>query len=247
MSDLDRLRGVLSDKERELIDFAADHASDVMTADVSDGDRGSIALGFLALMAKGRPQRQTITIEHRPEPKALEKPRPVVTPYVAQRVAGILETGILPEPAAPLMPETDMRAPSVAKRETLYSRIAAALAKHGNNRTLAAEEVGCDRRRVHNYCHMNGIKMPDGTDERRGAEKFADAVATKPIPAAGMRPDPPDRVAATNAKHPQYQKPPAAVAPKQRKCMTCTDPFLSEGSHNRMCTKCRHLSEGIAA
>jgi hypothetical protein len=26
---------------------------------------------------------------------------------------------------------------------------------------------------------------------------------------------------------------------KRRKCMTCGDPFMSEGAHHRMCTKCR--------
>ncbi|UTS79538.1 hypothetical protein OL67_000585 [Phaeobacter piscinae] len=26
---------------------------------------------------------------------------------------------------------------------------------------------------------------------------------------------------------------------KRRKCMTCSDPFMSEGAHNRMCNPCR--------
>jgi hypothetical protein len=271
MSDRDRLTDLIEGKRREIGDFVLATAVDVMSADMNEADKGQVALSLLGLVTKARPA--PVTIEHAPAPKQIEKPRPVVSPYIAKRVAGIMETGILPEPAAPLVPETDMRAPPVipeaeaiveaiaapapvAKRETLYSRIAAALAKHGNNRTLAAEEVGCDKRRVHNYCHLHDIKMPDGTDARRRKKMLSAPIPAaimkpdrpvKPIPAAGMMPDRPVRVYAADVKHPQYQKPPASVAPKERKCMTCTEPFMSEGPHNRMCPKCRHLSEGIAA
>lgn len=31
----------------------------------------------------------------------------------------------------------------------------------------------------------------------------------------------------------------ARAAKVQRKCMTCTQPFMSEGPHNRMCKSCR--------
>ena len=33
----------------------------------------------------------------------------------------------------------------------------------------------------------------------------------------------------------------------ERRCMTCSDPFISEGMHNRMCNSCRaHRSEFVA-
>jgi hypothetical protein len=98
MNDLVRLQDMIEGKRREIGDFVLTTTSDVMSADMGEADRGQVALGLLGLVAKTRPQRQTVTIERRPEPKALEKPR--VPPYVAARIKGILETGILPEPAA---------------------------------------------------------------------------------------------------------------------------------------------------
>ena len=38
---------------------------------------------------------------------------------------------------------------------------------------------------------------------------------------------------------PEPDRPPDA---KERRCLSCTQPFLSEGIHNRMCFKCRSKS-----
>jgi len=32
---------------------------------------------------------------------------------------------------------------------------------------------------------------------------------------------------------------------KRRKCMTCSDQFMSEGAHHRMCAKCRSGASAI--
>ena len=36
-----------------------------------------------------------------------------------------------------------------------------------------------------------------------------------------------------------YKKPKPKLDKKERDCMMCYNPFLSEGIHNRICTKCK--------
>jgi hypothetical protein len=232
VNDLARLTDLLDAKRRELVDFAVDMSSDVLTADVSDTDRGAVAVGLLELLAKGRPQRQTVTIEHRPEPKALEKPR--VPPYVAARIKGILETGILPEPAEPIVPEAITKESPVTVRKSFTDDVLmAALAKHGNHRRKAAAEAGCSFDRMKTFARLNNV--PNSVVSKYRPE------AVKPIPAAGM--------SGANRSHPRYeQKPVAAADPKQRKCIRCQNPFMSEGRHNHQCEECaRKSNRDIAA
>lgn len=36
---------------------------------------------------------------------------------------------------------------------------------------------------------------------------------------------------------------PAADVPAERACISCGEPFMSEGWHNRLCPKCRRRSD----
>lgn len=42
---------------------------------------------------------------------------------------------------------------------------------------------------------------------------------------------------------PDLKNAPKRGALKQRACMCCRTPFLSEGSHNRLCVRCRNKSD----
>lgn len=44
-----------------------------------------------------------------------------------------------------------------------------------------------------------------------------------------------------------YRQPTLKNVRTERACMTCIDPFQSEGNWNRMCSRCRNLTTGIAA
>lgn len=57
-----------------------------------------------------------------------------------------------------------------------------------------------------------------------------------PVPAGAEQPAPPAQWQPTPLRQ-------ARPSPKERACMTCTKPFLSEGPHNRMCGSCRQLSQ----
>lgn len=39
-------------------------------------------------------------------------------------------------------------------------------------------------------------------------------------------------------------KVPEARRPRERRCMCCSEPFLSEGFHNRLCKTCRLRNDG---
>lgn len=65
-----------------------------------------------------------------------------------------------------------------------------------------------------------------------------------PPPAAPAHP------AAAKQRHPMPTPPQPGRTPKparkERRCMTCAKPFLSEGAHNRMCAPCRQLPSPFA-
>ena len=249
MSDLDRLTGLIDGKRREIDDFVLATAGDVMSASMSEIDRGAVALGLLGLVAKARPA--PVTIEHAPTPRAIEKPR--VQPYFARRAAEILETGILPAAREPV---TEMRVPPMMPVEEAAATVAPAPVVEATPETTVAARMA----------KMRAARTPKFTDEVIGAALRAvggkAAVAAKNLGcsmttitkyrlrkglATSRRPAcKPGEL----KKHHRYEQAPAMKARKEsreRKCMTCTKPFMSEGHHNRMCTGCRQLSEGIAA
>lgn len=81
--------------------------------------------------------------------------------------------------------------------------------------------------------------QPTGTMSNADCDEIMRRAAAPP-----PTPSPPSAHRIRN-RHENHCRPKPAL--KQRSCMTCEKPFLSEGPHNRMCTGCRHRSEGIAA
>lgn len=50
-----------------------------------------------------------------------------------------------------------------------------------------------------------------------------------------------NRIAALAAKGHAVRKTAALSGSRERSCMTCCKPFMSQGAHHRMCGHCRHL------
>ena len=41
-----------------------------------------------------------------------------------------------------------------------------------------------------------------------------------------------------------YKKPKPKLDTKERDCMMCYEPFISEGSYNRICSACKETDDG---
>lgn len=56
----------------------------------------------------------------------------------------------------------------------------------------------------------------------------------------------PETVSSKRPRRPvstRFSKPASSRRKVRRLCMTCLEPFTSDGPHNRMCTACRHATE----
>ncbi len=158
-----------------------------------------------------------------------------------------------------------------SKEDTLM----ASLKKHGNDHYAVVAQTGCSISTIRKWAKRNGVTLPKRG--RSASEAKVDWNAGNvaklrtlflKVPRPSMEEmgkvmgttDPAIQTVASrfgftrwesarkaDALHPQYQKPDSGIVHRERDCLICDKPFISEGSHHRQCTRCYANNSEIAA
>ncbi|EIG62906.1 hypothetical protein [Bradyrhizobium sp. WSM1253] len=252
-------------KRAELAGFITASAAAVLSEQMTEAERGVVAVDLLRLMmASGLQAPSAPMIDVTPAPVARVAP-PVVRP-VAQPTAEALVAALTPP---------KRRGGNRRTRRFTDEQLLAAIEKHGRDSAAIAEELGVSKAWIIVERRRLGVSAPAGGIPRPGSAKHAvhdwpmvdlrwtdDNVAKLREMAMRMPRTPTADIArefgtSVNAIQTAMSRfsitrnsgnePNDLSAMKPRKCMTCQKPFASEGIHNRRCNSCKSNDHRIAA
>jgi hypothetical protein len=148
------------------------------------------------------------------------------------------------------------------RRTYTNDEIAAAVAAAGGDKTAAARSLGCSGYVISRFQREENIPTP-----RRAVVRWDPATVARLREIALQNPRPPiEEIAAefgttvsgvqtamskfgitkNSAPVSRFGKPSTPANYTRRACMCCSRPFVSEGSHNRLCVECKSGNRSAA-